>query len=248
MKCETCQELLSEFIDEQLNEKIVARIKAHLTLCVQCAEVYEDFYSILGVCDLDVPEDVSLPNEQALWCRINNIIETEIKPEASVSEMPKDAPRGWFAKRRRLSWSLTLTQAASAILGIAVISSLLTIVSLQNTVPSNEITYSDSKQPTLFEKILGKVGLTETSQQARERRVQEQQAAIAYWNKRVEMRRIQWDKNLRDAFDRNLNEIDQVVSGYNSALEQNPQDDLSNEMLDSAMTEKVELLREFSEL
>ena len=248
MKCETCQELLSEFIDGQLSEKTVARVKAHLTLCLRCKEIYEDFSGILGACDLELPEDVVLPNEQALWCRINNIIEAEIKPEITGVQQSKEEPQGWFSKIRQRSWSLNLTQGISAVLAVAVLSSLLTIVGLRNNSPSNEITVNASLQPTLFERILSRVGLAETPQQKRESRIQEQQAAVDYWNKRVEARRAQWNKNLREAFERNLNEIDQVVTGYNHALEQNPQDELSNEMLDSALSEKVELLRAFSEL
>jgi hypothetical protein len=53
---------------------------------------------------------------------------------------------------------------------------------------------------------------------------------------------------LREAFDRNLQEIDQVVNEYTQILEENPQDDLSSEMLDSALNEKMNLLREFSDL
>jgi ADP-dependent phosphofructokinase/glucokinase len=71
---------------------------------------------------------------------------------------------------------------------------------------------------------------------------------IDYWNKRVQARRLQWDKHLREAFDRNLQEIDQVVFEYTQILEENPQDEVSSEMLDSALNEKVDLLREFSEL
>jgi hypothetical protein len=250
MKCETCQELLSEYIDGQLSEKTVARVKAHLTLCEGCTEIYNDFSSILGVCDIELPEDVKLPNEQALWCRINNIIESEIKPEIVTPPAPPPAPPGgWFSRMLRRSWSLSPTQAISAVLAVAVLSSLLTVVGLQNYSASpGEFSANASAQPTLFERMMGKIGLAETPQQNRERRMKEQQVAIDYWNKRVEARRAQWDKNLRDVFDRNLSEIDQIVSGYNHALEQNPQDELSNEMLDSAMSEKVELLREFSEL
>jgi CHASE3 domain sensor protein len=64
----------------------------------------------------------------------------------------------------------------------------------------------------------------------------------------VQARRNQWNRNLREAFDRNLREIDQVVAEYTQILEENPQDDLSGEMLDSALKEKMDLLREFSEL
>ena len=100
----------------------------------------------------------------------------------------------------------------------------------------------------MFERVLGKIGVIETTQQTRENRIKEQQAAIDYWNKRVEAKRRNWDNYLREAFDRNLNEIDQVVFEYNRILQENPQDDLSGEMLDSALNEKMELLREFAEL
>jgi hypothetical protein len=45
-----------------------------------------------------------------------------------------------------------------------------------------------------------------------------------------------------------LREIDQTVYEYDKILQENPNDDLSGEMLDSALNEKMALLREFSEL
>ena len=66
--------------------------------------------------------------------------------------------------------------------------------------------------------------------------------------KRAQARRVQWDNKMRDAFDRNLNEIDQAVNEYTMILQQDPQDELSGEMLDSALDDKMKLLREFSEL
>lgn len=251
MKCEDCQELLSEYIDAQLDAKVSARVKAHLTLCRPCAEVQEDFAKIIGLCDLEIVEEITPPNEQALWCRINNIIECEIKPEnADDLKKQKEINRGLFAKIRRRSWSMSFAQLASAVLGIAIISSLLTIVGIKNVQsPANDFSVGASTvQPTLFEKVLSKIGLAETAQQARERRHRQQQATIDYWNNRVLTRRAQWDENLRAAFDRNLNEINQVVAEYTRTLEENPQDEFSGEMLDSALDEKMELLREFSEL
>jgi hypothetical protein len=50
------------------------------------------------------------------------------------------------------------------------------------------------------------------------------------------------------SFDRILNEIDQAVGEYTLILQNDPDDKLSEEMLDSALTEKMNLLRQFSEL
>ena len=96
--------------------------------------------------------------------------------------------------------------------------------------------------------MLSKIGLVDTPQQARERRIKEQQAAIDYWTKRVSERRGQWDAKMRDAFDRNLNLIDESVSEYTTILQENPDDDLTGEMLDTVLNDKMDLLREFSDL
>jgi hypothetical protein len=248
MNCENCQELLSDYIDNQLDEKKTARIKAHLTLCRECAEVYEDFSKILGLCNLEITEEIPPPNEQALWCRINNIIESEIKPEVVEEIKQKEVNRNWFSRMWSRSWSLSFTQVASAVMGIALISSLLTIVGIRNVMPANNLAADVSNQTTFFDKVLSKVGLAETPQQARERRIRERQVAIDYWNNRVSARRTQWDNRMREVFDRNLREIDQIVYEYSRTLEENPQDELSVEMLDTAMEEKMQLLREFSEL
>ncbi len=244
MNCEQYQELISAFLDNDLDEAAFKNVQSHLALCAECAKVCEDCAMILDFCSEDLLEEVSLPpNSKALWCRINNIIETEVKPEIAQEIIKEEENRGWFSKIWHNSWQISMSQVLTSILGIALVSSLLTIVSFKN--------YSSDTadaSPSVFEKVLSKVGLAETLQEKRERRINEQQATIEYWNKRIEARRTNWDGHLREAFDRNLNEINQVVVEYNKILQENPQDELSGEMLDSAMTEKVELLREFSEL
>ena len=64
----------------------------------------------------------------------------------------------------------------------------------------------------------------------------------------MQARRAQWDTKMRDAFDRNLNEIDASVSEYTYILQQNPDDELSGEMLDAVLDDKMNLLRSFSDL
>jgi hypothetical protein len=243
MNCENCQNFLSSFLDGELDETSSANVKAHLAMCAPCAEICEDFASIIGFCGEPTNTEIPPPNSQALWCRINNIIETEIKPELEIVSAPKSGRLSLLWNR---TWSLSMTQAFSAVMGVAVISSLLTVVGIKNFVLSANT--ETGAPPSTFEKFLGQVGIVETPQTSREKRLKEQQIAIEYWNKRVETRRQQWDKNIRAAFERNLSEIDQAVSEYNQILETNPQDEISSEMLDTTLNEKMELLRQFSEL
>jgi hypothetical protein len=238
MNCENCQELISIYLDKGLEPEVSTNIQMHLAVCPECAKMCEDFAMILDFCTLDETEHSLPPNSKALWCRINNLIETEI-----ASELPQAASEN----KPRKSWQFSFSQVFASILGIALLSSLLTIVGIKNySVPGDNLT--GNVAPSLFDRALEKVGLIETQQQTRENRIKEQQAAIEYWNKRVNAKKANWNAYLRNAFDRNLNEIDQTVYEYNRILQENPQDDLSGEMLDSALNEKMALLREFSEL
>jgi hypothetical protein len=250
MTCEHCQELISAFLDNDLEETISSNVRTHLAVCADCAKVCEDFAMILDFCQVDEFEDSLPPNPKALWCRINNLIETEIKPDI-VEEKPQTAAaQSWFSRFWNNSWQISFSQLAVTVLGIAVISSVLTIVGVKNYSAHAETAALDAAPapPSVFERFLGKLGLVETPQQERERRIREQQVAIEYWKKRVEERRAQWNAHLREVFDRNLNELNQVVTDYDRILQENPQDEISGEMLDSALNEQMALLREFSEL
>lgn len=244
MNCEECEQNISLYLDGELDEQTSSDMRMHLSGCPPCAKLCEDFSVILDSCRDTVPSEIVPPNSQALWCRINNLIESEIKAEPPpVVEEP---PRGWLSR----GWNLTFSQAGAGVLAIAIISSLLTVVGIKNYFePSGEdFTSRSNASQTTLEKILSKVGLTETPQQARERRIREQKAAIAYWTQRVSERRGQWDAKMRDAFDRNLNLIDESVSEYTIMLQENPEDDLTGEMLDTVLNDKMDLLREFSDL
>ena len=251
MNCEHCQELISVFLDNELDEMSSTEVREHLALCEACSKVCEDLAMIIDFCQLDADESIIPPNPQALWCRINNVIESEVQAEIQKENKEKataahveTANAGWLPRR----WNFSFMQVASAVLFVAIVSSVLTIVGIRNYSARDSDISSVNAQPTLFERVMGKVGLMETPQAKRERILKEREAAIDYWNKRVETRRVQWNANLRDAFDRNLNEINQAVSEYTQILQENPQDELSGEMLDSALDDKMELLREFSEL
>jgi hypothetical protein len=242
MNCVECQELISVYLDNELDDAMSLAVSAHLTLCAGCARMCEDLAVILESCHDSLPAEIVPPNSQALWCRISNTIEGEIKQqEQAKAQVPEQPKRGW---------NFTFSQLGSAIAGVALISSLLTVVGIRSyfAPPGEDFVTRTSASQTTFEKVLSKIGLADTPQQARERRLKDQQAAIEYWNKRVQARRAQWDPKMRDAFDRNLYEIDASVSEYTNILQKNPDDELSGEMLDAVLNDKMNLLRSFSDL
>jgi len=242
MNCGDCQENLSRFIDGDLDGEQSSSVDDHLSVCAECTMLRDDLAEILARCGEPDDAEAAPPNPAALWRRINNLIESELPAEIAVEEKP----RGLFAR----GWNLTFSQAGIAVLCIALLSSVLTIFGIRSYFepPGDDLPARASEPPTMMQRVLRKVGLAETPQQARDRRVKEQHAAIEYWDRRVQMRRANWDQRMSAAFDRNLLEIEQAVNEYTMILQRDPDDQLSEEMLDSALTEKMNLLRQFSEL
>lgn len=248
MNCENCQNLLSEFVDSEEKCTLSAEINAHLEICGACADIYTDFADLSEFCSSYQEEEIAPPNSQALWCRISNIIESEMQP-ALAAPAEEKTKKGFLAGVWGKSWQFSLSQMVTAVIGIAVVSSLLTIVGIRNSIRStNNLAANASLQPTLFETLLSKAGLAPAPEEIREKSIGEKQAVIEYWNARVEARKVQWNQKMRDTFDRNLREIDQVVGEYSQNLRDHPEDALSEEMLNTALSEKMELLRGFSEL
>jgi len=212
-------------------------LRVHLAVCEPCAAVCEDVAALVDVCSIESASDL-MPNSKALWCRINNIIENEQREPAPMPELP-----------RRRFWQFSFAQLVTVIASIAVISSIATFFVVRSYRPGiNEDISLKQAPPTLMEKVLSRVGLIETPQQMRERKLKERQDAIQYWTARVGQRREQWDRTTREAFDRNLTAIDDTVNEYKVILASDPDDELTGEMLDSVLTDKMNFLRDFSDL
>ena len=237
MDCGECKELLSVFMDNDLVESQAVAVRTHLAQCDECSAVCEDLASLIDVCSTEAAAEL-VPNSKALWCRINNIIETEIKPQPAPDHVPT-----------RRFWQFSFAQLTAALVSIAVISSIATLLVVRSSVPaeSDELA-AQPAPPTAIEKLLSRIGLVETPQQIRDRKLKERQVAIEYWNARVQQRRMQWDTATREAFDRNLRVIDESLQEYTVILANDPDDHLSGEMLDSMLNEKMNLLRDFADL
>jgi hypothetical protein len=238
MNCDECRELIGAFIDNDLDEGRASTLRAHLAFCPPCAVVCEEVTSLIDVCRTEPAGEILPPDSRQMWLRINNVIENEVRP------VPAEiVPRG-------RSWGISMLRLATALAAIAVVSSIATILALRNFGPpaSDDLASRSVASQTTFEKYLGKLGLVETPQQAFERKIKEREAAIEYWNARVQARRSQWDRTTREAFDRNLQVIDESVNDYTTILAKDPDDELSGEMLDAVMNDKMNLLRDFSDL
>lgn len=236
MNCEKCRDLLSEFVDGSLGRADYANFSAHLEECLECAEVRNDLSAIVGFCREQRGQYEAPPNERALWVRIRNVIESK----SSAGDNPGAAVKqqtGWLSRMGHRSWELTFPQLAASVAGIILVVALATAFSVRS--------FGDKVFPG--NRNSGSM-LALTGSGFPEDRIRKQQQAISYWNQRVELNKARWSPQMRETFDRNLKVIDQAVENSLAELRKNPQDEVSEEMLNSALNDKMDLLREFADL
>jgi hypothetical protein len=235
MNCEKCQDLISDFLDGALSREDQATLNSHLEECLDCVGVRNDLQAIVGFCRTHRGEYAAPPNEKALWQRIRNVVEAGASPVAAA---PPPARRKLWSDWVGRSWELSLPQLVASAAAIVLVVSLSTAVGLYRMQSGGA-----AKSPTPEQGA----SLNVAAANVRDR-VSQQQQLISYWNQRVEFNKARWSPQMRETFDRNLKVIDQAVNDSLDALSQNPHDEVSEEMLNAALNEKLSLLKEFAEL
>lgn len=243
MNCEKCQELLSDFLDGVLTDEEHLSLSAHMEECLECFHVRRELDEIVSYCRETRGQYEAPPNERALWLRIRNTIESQpsaLTAGAAATGTVRRARFGMLSRWMDRQWELTLPQLAAAVSVIIIAVALGTAFSLQQVKQDSQQTTAGNMQTG------GAQGLKALTSDVDER-VRRQQIAIDYWHERVSQRKRRWNPQLREAFERNLNVLDQAVEDSRQRLKVNPHDEISEEMLNAALNDKMELLKEFSD-
>jgi hypothetical protein len=220
-------------MDGALSREDSATLNLHFNECLECADVRNDLESVVSFCRANRGQYDAVPNERALWLRIRNTIEAT-DGTVDVVESGPERRDGLLSRLFNRSWQLSLPQLAASVAAIVVIVSLTTVVGLRrmdNRISTPATVAGASVPPFNFNN-----------------RMWPQQQTINYWNTRITTNKARWSPQMRDTFDRNLNVIDQAVNDSLKELNKNPHDEVSEEMLNAALNEKIALLKEFSEL
>jgi hypothetical protein len=230
MNCEKCQELIHELLDCSISRSDELTLNTHLRECLDCENVRQDLTSIVGFCRANRGEYEAPPNSQALWLRIRNVIESDTIPAPSGARAPR---KSFLADWMGRSWELSLPQLVSLTAAIVLCVSLVTVVGVRRwgstTVSITQTTLPPNGSPVPD-------------------RVFQRQQLISYWNQRVELNKARWSPEMRATFERNLQVIDQAVSQSLNELDRNPHDEISEQMLNESLNDKLALLKEFSDL
>lgn len=230
MNCEQCQELIQDLVDGSISQRDEFTLNTHLKQCLDCDSVRQDLASILTVCRTYRGEYEAPPNEQALWLRIRNVIEAENGNRRAAAVQAEPRGRSFLGRLMSQTWELSLPQLASLTAAIVLLVSLATVVGLR-------------RWSTVTPSPVPQVQASNVND-----RVWQRQQAINYWNQRVETNKIRWSPEMRETFERNLRVIDEAVANSINELNRNPHDEVSEQMLNESLNDKLALLKEFSDL
>ena len=246
MNCEKCQELLSDFLDDALSDAERASFGAHLEECLECYNVHAELNSVVSFCRDHRGEYDAPPNERALWLRIRNTIEGQQALAAATAQnsTQRVERENWVRHALGRSWQLSFAQMVTAVVGIIIFASLATVVSLRSlkSNPGSVTEQYGTGSPT--------AALIAPNNGAKGAEANDiwQQQQIKYLIQVVDQRKAHWNPQVRADFERNLTLLDETVNDSLQKLNEHPHDEVTEEMLNSALNDKMELLKEFSDL
>jgi hypothetical protein len=238
MNCEKCQELLSDFLDGTLSHAEHVAVGAHMAACPSCAAAREEFHAIIAAARDARGQLFSPPDESALWLRVRNTVEAESHAGRAQAASAGAGGSFWarlFGKR----WELSFPQLAAGVAALVVAVASVTALGVR---------YITAGQASGVAARADRGGRRIVSDELYPRTYLEpHEASLHYWEQRVEARKANWNPRMRASFDRSVDVLDQTVSESLNDLRQNPHDEVAEEMLNSALRDKIELLREFGE-
>ena len=231
MNCETCQELIHDLVDGSISQRDEFTLNTHLKECLDCESVRQDLASIVGFCRTQRGQYEMPPNAQAMWLRIRNVIEAELPHQVALNAESKPS---FLARLMGHSWELSLPQLAASTAAIVLVVSLVTVVGLRRFGGYGPVVAPLPVEASNFSNI--------------QDRVWQRRQVIDYWNQRVELNKARWNPEMRATFDRGVKQLDEAIATSLDELKRNPQDEFYQEMLNDSLNNKINLLKDFSDL
>jgi hypothetical protein len=223
MVCNECQELLSDYIDGELELGEQVKIERHLGDCEPCRAMRDDLLQIVHFSH-QLPEQAP---SGALWARIQSDI-AEQQPSGFWARAGL-----WWANAQNRHFNLSIPQMVAAGAAIAIVISVGVMISRQDG-SFNEMRLADAATGSGPQvQVLSSPDLQQLEKQ------------ISSLSATIEQSKVSWDPALRLKFEKNMSLIEQSLAECRHQLNNNPGDDVSQELMLNAYREKVRLLEGF---
>ena len=221
MICKQCQELISDYIDGSLELGEQVQIERHLGDCEACRAVRDD---LLQIVHFSHQLPLHAPSG-ALWARIEG--------EVAQQRSHWFRPLPWLTWLKTRHFDLSLPQMAATAAAIIIAVSTAVLFARQDRQAPLNVTLGAAAPGGLDVNPLSSSDFQQIEKQ------------IDQLSESVEQRKVEWDPELRSAFERNLLFVDQCLAECRHQLSDNPADYVSQELMLNAYREKVRLLEGF---
>jgi hypothetical protein len=253
MDCNKCHDLLSDLLDNTLTGDDRRLLDAHFEECVICTDAHADLDSLIALARRERDEHAMPPSGEALWLRIREHVEEdmqwarEARLNAANSNARINTPQGrWWSRLWNAHWEFSAPQVVgtfATFVGIATLAAAFGTRVLRQ--PATEA------QMAAPSGVISSLVSADSSVAPAERinfneYVRRQQSDIEYWRQRVEENKNRLPPRMLESLDRTLVRLDQDVNYSLDELSRNPHDEVSEQMLNRALQDKIEILREIS--
>lgn len=255
MDCHKCHDLLSDLLDNALDGEDRRLLDRHIEECAACTDTHGDLGDLIALARTGREEEAlaAPPSGQALWLRIREHVEEDIEWAAGQSSLTATRQvtahntvakaDGWWSRLWSARWEFTapqVTGAFASLVGVAVLGAFLGTSALRgvNETPVDAASANSGRVAGVETASASRVNLDEY--------IRRQQADIDYWRQRVEENKSRLPPRMRESYENTMVQLDQDVNYSLDQLQQNPQDDVSEQMLNRALQDKVEILKEIS--
>jgi putative zinc finger protein len=231
MECRAVVSSLSDYIDMWLSESEAREIESHLVACPKCQTISLELNQIRSAAS-DLP--LHTPS-RALWTRIVE----EIKPEKAWPENPligdsdpRESPDlNWWQRLNARRFTFTLPQLAS----ISAFVAAMVILVMYGTISPSPRNFDISNGPRALQTAL-------LPDEDRIKADLEQKLSV------INLRKANWDPDVRAEFERHLNKIDLSLRNSREMLQTNPDDGVQQQMVLTLYDEKRQLLEDVERL
>lgn len=250
MDCHKCHDLLSDLLDNTLNGDDRRLLDRHIEDCAACTDTQGDLGDLIALARVGREEALaSPPSGQALWLRIREHVEEDMEWARQSSLATRQATErntavkadGWWSRLWNARWEFTAPQVTgvfASLIAVVALGALLGTSALRGAGETPVDVSSASGRQVAGNETVSRVNLDDY--------IRRQQADIDYWRQRVEENKSRLPPRMRQSYEQTMVQLDQDVSYSLDQLQQNPQDDVSEQMLNRALQDKVEILKEIS--
>jgi len=226
--------------------------------CLTCDDVRRELDEVNSLVRADFTDLHAPQNSQALWLRIREQVESDMNwaqttaSHAKVKPSRVDAHKSMWSRLWNARWEVSAPQTA-AFASLMLVAAMVTAFGLGvrrapvGTETTAGVASNSFSLPQMNFVDGNNMAGVAPRQPSYEDYVRQQQAEAQYWMRQVETRKARFSPQLLDSYERSLASLDQTVAESLDELRRNPRDEFSVEILNHALREKAELLKEFSE-